>query len=278
MIEDAVFVPFGEDHLAATLTVPDDGDPTGLVLLMTGLGAHRGHRFGVWTRTARRLADAGVASIRFEYRGVGESTGVLGKDGVWAMADVPVDQAEAVARFGMRATGARRLAAAGNCGGAWTALVLAERMPETVGVVFIRAPILAPVEYGTLARRARRRSKFRRLIRSNPMLRRAARAAIAATARRGIDLEGGYRRALHHARILFLFGEEDMRRSDEARSGIARLPSLLPADLHDRYEVRVIPGASLQGFESIETQDQVVDVVAEWTANLFAAERTTAPA
>jgi uncharacterized protein len=263
--EFPVFVPLGDDRLAAALTVPQ-GEPRGLILLMTGLGAHRSHRFGIWTRTARLLAERGIASIRFDYRGVGESTGELG---TWRMSDVPTDQALAVLRFGMSATGADRVAAAGNCGGAWTALLVGARTPECVGVAFIRAPILAPAERGRLAHKASR-SRLGTLVRSHKTLRKLARTALGRAPKRALDLGLAHARVLERGRILFLFGEGDYEASESVQSDLRALDERLSPAQRAGYELRVIPGRSLAGFDSIETQDLVVDAMVEWATALFA--------
>lgn len=61
--------------LAATLDTPDDNDATTAILIVTGgnevrAGAHRGQ-----AELAARLAKAGIASLRFDRRGVGDSEG-----------------------------------------------------------------------------------------------------------------------------------------------------------------------------------------------------------
>jgi alpha-beta hydrolase superfamily lysophospholipase len=60
-------------HLAGTLVVPD-GTPDRAVVLVHGGGVTR-EEGGFFTRLASWLADAGVASLRFDLRGHGESEG-----------------------------------------------------------------------------------------------------------------------------------------------------------------------------------------------------------
>ena len=128
MREYPLFVPHDSGHLAAVLTVPDD-DADGLVVLVTGIGAPRSHRFQMWTRLARRLADRGLASVRFDYHGMGDSTGTAlewGDD--WDT--VLLAETMAVANEAMRATGTRRVAIAGNCAGA-----------ELAGTTFVQVDV-----------------------------------------------------------------------------------------------------------------------------------------
>src|SRR5207249_4135911 len=64
--EYPVFLPFGDEHLALVLTVPE-GAPAGVVLLLTGGSAARSHRFQLWTRVARSLAkEHALASARLD--------------------------------------------------------------------------------------------------------------------------------------------------------------------------------------------------------------------
>src|SRR5438034_10292910 len=72
--EYPVFVPSGEERIAAVIAVPA-GTPRGLVLLLPGGGgATRSQRYGLYTKVARGLAQRGIASARVEWRGSGEST------------------------------------------------------------------------------------------------------------------------------------------------------------------------------------------------------------
>src|SRR5206468_3179120 len=73
--EFPVFVPSRGERIGAVIAVPD-ADPRGLVLLMPGGGgAPRAHRYAMYTKVARGLAERGIASVRMDWRGVGDSTG-----------------------------------------------------------------------------------------------------------------------------------------------------------------------------------------------------------
>jgi uncharacterized protein len=79
--ELTVSVP-GEPRLAGTLTLPDDvPGPVPAVLLAAGSGPldrdsnHRRMRFDVTRQLAHALATGGMASLRYDKRGVGESPG-----------------------------------------------------------------------------------------------------------------------------------------------------------------------------------------------------------
>lgn len=122
--EFPLWVPFGKGHLAAVLTIPS-GSPRGLVLLLPeGGGAPRSHRHRLWTRTARALAGRGLASVRFDYPHIGDSTGHARVE--WD--SPPVEEAMAVVEVGMAITAVRTFATVGNCLGAQTAFAMAPRL------------------------------------------------------------------------------------------------------------------------------------------------------
>src|SRR5438874_2627382 len=60
-------------HLAGTLVTPED-PPDRVVVLVHGGGVTR-EEGGFFTRLARGLAEAGIASLRYDLRGHGESEG-----------------------------------------------------------------------------------------------------------------------------------------------------------------------------------------------------------
>jgi alpha/beta superfamily hydrolase len=136
--EHAMFVPFASDQLATVLTLPDS-DPRGLAVLLQGLGAARSHKNRIWTRMARALAGRGIASVRMDYAGMGDSTGKLRA----SLAEPPVEEAEAVARVAMKVAGVDQLATVGHCMGARTSFALACRMEECITVATIVPPVKA---------------------------------------------------------------------------------------------------------------------------------------
>lgn len=71
--------------IVGTLTLPDGGDPPyPVVLFFTGFTGIRdevpitGTEEGMFSRTARTLAEHGIASLRFDFRGFGDSEGQRG--------------------------------------------------------------------------------------------------------------------------------------------------------------------------------------------------------
>ena len=271
MKEFPVFVPLGRERFAAVIAVPDTS-PRGLTLLMTGAGPNRAHRLSAWTQAAQRLAERGIASVRFDYGSTGESTG---SETAWSASDLPVDEALAVTRFAMRATSSQRVAVAGSCLGAWTALELAAQMPECQGLVFMpgHAPILALADRTRLGRR-RRRKRVRGLRRVQRLAAKLARI-VTRPFRRGRRWRLPHARALDHARVLFLFGEREYAPRGRARADLEVLTAELSPEQAARCEVRVLPIRSLRTFHSLETRDAMIDAIVGWADDLFDAPDAT---
>jgi dienelactone hydrolase len=272
MKEYPVFVPFGDEHLAAVVAVPDE-PVDGLVLLTTGTGAPRSHRFQVWARTARRMAERRIASVRMEYLGIGDSTGRMLQP---SLGDQRRDQAVAVARFALEAVGTDRLAVAGNCSGSIVALDVAAEMQECRGAVLILPRLIRPTGLGR-AVIGSRGGRLSAAVRSNRAVYGALRKAISPYLRgesgRNVPMPTiaqAIERAVGHARLLFVYAERD---SDVyLQRSVAVLPSLvedLPSGRRDQVEVRLVPFGPLSGFESIEAQDGTIELVADWVEACF---------
>src|ERR1041385_8933292 len=121
--EYPVFVPMGSEHLCAVVCVPAAGLEDVGVILLTGGNCTRIHRNRMWVRAARRLAASGFPSVRLDYRGVGDSTGVARFD-----METPFDaDAIAAGEFLRRATGVSRLMTVATCFGGRSAIAAAAR-------------------------------------------------------------------------------------------------------------------------------------------------------
>jgi exosortase A-associated hydrolase 1 len=72
--EHATQFPCGDDTLVGILALPVAPAPTGVVIIVGGpqyrAGSHR-----QFVRLARALANTGIAVLRFDYRGMGDSSG-----------------------------------------------------------------------------------------------------------------------------------------------------------------------------------------------------------
>jgi pimeloyl-ACP methyl ester carboxylesterase len=268
MNEYPCFLPYKDGRLAVVVSVPDE-DPEGVVVLLTGGSAARSHRFKLWTRAARRLAEEHrLASVRLDYWGTGDSTGSLPQ---WDISYIPVDQARAAARFAMDAVGVDRVAVVGNCIGSRIALEMAARMPECEGAVFIRMPVLEPSRLAQTLQRARG-WRVTSYVKSKPSLHRILVEPISRRKKRpGTGLKGQLGAALARGRLLFLYSEEDFTFGDQVRGELLKMVARLPEEQRERFELRMLPGLGLKGFESLDIQDHVIDQVVSWTSGLLAA-------
>ena len=133
--EYPIWVPLDSGHLAAVVTVPSRRPRALVALLPEGGAAPRSHRHRLWTRIARALAERGLASVRFDYPNIGDSTGNALVD--WD--SPPVEEAMAVVQVGTAVTGVSSIATVGNCLGARTALGVAGRMDACKAtVIFVQ--------------------------------------------------------------------------------------------------------------------------------------------
>jgi uncharacterized protein len=138
--EVPVTVP-GDPPLAGTLTLPDSPGPVPAVLLAPGSGPldrdsdHRRARFGVTRELAAALAEGGLASLRYDKRGVGGSPGDWRRAGLHDNADDLVRARDALAA--RPEVDAGRIVLAGHSEGALLAATAAARGVPVAGVVLL---------------------------------------------------------------------------------------------------------------------------------------------
>jgi pimeloyl-ACP methyl ester carboxylesterase len=256
MREWNVFVPANGDHLAATITAPE-GRPRGVVTLSTGIGAMRSHRFQMWGRAAERLAERGIASVRWEYRGMHDSTGWEWQP---ALSADWLDQLQAVVAFTRQALGTVPTVAAGNCVGATLSLRLAATDPACVGVIGVLPPFEEP---GELEAKLRTVVGVRLLGRLGSFPgRRLLRAAFRRRRARGLG-QGLLPLALARADVLFLFGMETDGTVDMP-AGLRTAVDRLPARERARLEIEILPEPRLDRFSSVHGQQMVLGAMVDW--------------
>ncbi|MEU4368914.1 alpha/beta hydrolase family protein [Micromonospora chersina] len=128
-------------RLVGTLTLPDGPGPHPAALLLPGSGPlnrdgdHRRLRLGIQRDLAAALAAAGVASLRYDRRGVGDSSGRFPHTGFHDNVDDA--QAAFTALGADPAVDARALFLVGHSEGALTVTALAARGVATAGLVLL---------------------------------------------------------------------------------------------------------------------------------------------
>jgi uncharacterized protein len=131
----------GAPPLAGTLALPDGGLPAHAVVIASGSGPldrdsnQRRARFDVARQLAHALADGGLASLRYDKRGVGESPGDWRTAGLYDnVDDLDRARAELAARPEVDAD---RIVVAGHSEGAILAAALAARGVPAAGLVLL---------------------------------------------------------------------------------------------------------------------------------------------
>jgi pimeloyl-ACP methyl ester carboxylesterase len=228
----------------------------------------------MWTRLARQLAESGLGSIRLDYHGMGDSSGqALEWTMEWESELFP--QVVAAANMGMAALGVDRVAAVGNCGGARLALHLAGELPGSVGALCLLLTVLEDNSLTTVQRRVRF-TKLAKVIKSVPLLRRVLVKAL--RNRRPAwnvkaFLPGYFARALGRGGVRVLYGERDREYSPRVHAALLRIVAQLPVELRARFDLQVVPGVELGGFESVKAQELVIDAAVAWLTRAFGASR-----
>lgn len=228
MFERAAYFPCGDAALFGIVACPASHEPSDLavVILPEGIpGGIRGQN-AVLARLARTLADAGFTSLRFDYHGVGESTGPLPV----IRRDQPLldDLDAALAWLGGQ--GYRRFVVVGSCFGAQTALLAAADRPEILGLGLLCCLVAAQDDEATPP---------------SPGVLRAVGEAV-------------------HRRIplLFCYGRDD---PVYAEFEAARPFGLDDAVAAENVEVAVLDG-TLHSFVDVDLQPVAIDTVVRWLA------------
>jgi dienelactone hydrolase len=238
--EHFVYIPVGGDHVFGVLTEPVC-KPSGLgVLLLSGgmynLSTARNRMF---VDLARDLAGYGHRALRIDYRGVGESTGVIGS---WALDDPnPADVAGAIECL---AAGRRTdLVVVGSCFGARAAMhTLAE--DARLRSMVLLAPPLADEGFGEVDDTCDVGALF---------LKHAETMRV-----RGIP-------------ALFVYGTEDRYYHDFQRVRHTRLDTLFSAD--SSLEIQVFPG-ELHGLTEVKAQELFMRTALDWICEVTADQRS----
>jgi hypothetical protein len=119
-----------QDGIAATLSMPDGAGPFPAVLMLHGFGSSRDEVGGMYATEAAALAEAGIASLRLDFRGFGQSAGDTGHHTVDRQnEDAANGLAALVATAGVDAS---RIGVLGFSFGGGAAIQLAASNPDVV--------------------------------------------------------------------------------------------------------------------------------------------------
>ena len=103
VIEEVVTLTVGGALVCGNLALPAEPCPTGVVLVH-GWSGYRSGPHGILTFLGRELAAAGYATLRFDFRGRGESEGDGLQSTLVTMADDQLYRAKAAGRNQVMAT------------------------------------------------------------------------------------------------------------------------------------------------------------------------------
>lgn len=141
-LECAMYLDSGSETVFALHTAPAPTTPAssvGVVLAHSGANNFSAHRNGVWTSISRRLAQAGIPSLRFDFAGTGESSGDL----VLGVTGQPVSDVVA-AMNALRSAGCQALLIVGSCFGAIPSIAAAAGRGDVAGLVLFSPPLVLP--------------------------------------------------------------------------------------------------------------------------------------
>ena len=299
--EEPFFFPAGEETLFGILTHPTDDVENGAVIVLPGGSAPTSTgRNRLSVRLTRTAAAHGWHGVRFDFHGVGESTGVAER----LRLDEPfADDLLGVIRWLKDERGITRFALVGSCFGSRTALGVSAE-PAVEAMCLIAAPVrdfemghristrlaleLTMPQY---VRRALQPKVLRGLL--NARKRRSYARVMKAKWRALPKGRGGGRGGnddwispsfvAHLNRIgerrlplLLLYGEGDdyLRELQAAMRGPLR--HLTSRRGGSSLAVKTVPG-QLHGFTHIEAQETVIRLVGDWIASIPTHGKAQAP-
>lgn len=280
--EVPVWIDSGTDQLLGVVTEPDDPSGFGVVLLTGGGWMPSTHRNRMYVDLARELASIGCTVLRFDYPGVGDSTG---RTPVFDSMRPHVEPAVAAVDT-LHQLGVSRVVMVGTCYGGRTALAAARHVDPLVGLVLSGVPVkdygAADKSVGWHLRKAwstetlrNLPSRYRKYVRiaANRLRRlwRGRSVGFDAVSQRYLtDLEAVLGRGV---RVLILEGELDKHHSSYLAATQGRLGELLATHAHlIRYEAIA---AELHGELQLESQAFTRDRVVTFIRSLLSSSPIT---
>jgi pimeloyl-ACP methyl ester carboxylesterase len=284
--ERPVYFSAGGEDLFGIITEPTT-TPNGVgLVLLSGGAVPAASRNRVWVRVARQVAALGYHTLRFDYHGVGESTGVCDQYRL----DRPfVDDVLGAVRC-LEEHGVEEVILVGECFGARTALASVAQISNLRGIAVLAAPPI-DAEMGTeriqktsmstyaqktfrlrtvrdLFKPSRRR-EFARIARAKLQGMRSDRGTLVGADQRVSPLFAGPLAALSErgTPVLLVYGTED-REYAYFREDRDELAHILDAP-GSTIDERVLPG-EIHGLARLSVQDDVTDLIEKWLASLDA--------
>lgn len=275
-MERLVQMPFDNGHLAGVLTVPaiENGHT---VLIPWGSGAYPSSgRNRLRAELARHLAGLGFHALRFDWPGVGESTGAYDKGDL----NRPFTSQICAATDWLLNQAPGHLLVVANCFGGWSAMKAASSLPDLEGLAVINPPISRDHSAAPIDRMASqpwatamRRISIAKL--RDPRLRARYRKALVVKMTRafgkipGDSRSSGFLAALEElldrkTQVLMLYGNDDFRGDFE------RLMSQgLEERLRREPNVKVVRVENrMQGCTALPAQAVIFDEVVPWLQHL----------
>jgi pimeloyl-ACP methyl ester carboxylesterase len=208
------------------------------------------------------VVEHGLASVRLDYSGVGDSPGRVDS---WALSDVAAaaQQALTVLTTASELLDVSRFALVGTCYGSRVALNLVTQ-PTCLGAICLAPPVL---EHGGVTNFGRRLGHRRGLsfVRSNPVFRRLVYEPLRAALKESKPAPTvvGALRGLDHAELVFLYSDNYERDhfNEATRQALEEAVSKLPADQRARFALHVLSTGALTTFEVLppDEQDAIMD-------------------
>lgn len=284
-----VFFPEGDNSIFGIFTPAPEPKGPAVVILSGGLhGTSTIGRNRLFLRMAERLAAAGYHALRFDYHGIGESTGLAASFG----SDAPFARDAVAAVRWLESQGIDQTVLLGKCFGSRLAWAAARDIESLAAMVVVDSPMRhfgkgerkitshanAPVS--DLARRslrlhtlrglldARRRTSYALIVRAKV---RALRRRLAGSADEESSGMDGVSRSLvtsfqglveREVPVLFLYGTDDQAYGEFQQARAGHLGRLIERG-GPRVEVRTIAG-TVTGFAYVDIQDTVIANVTDW--------------
>lgn len=215
------------------ISSPPAPDGTGVLLLSGGVYVLNTNKNRMYVRLSRALTARGARVLRLDYRGVGESTGMIGD---YALDD-PSPQDVRAGIDALLAAGARRIAVVGSCYGARAAMHEAAADPSLYATVLL-APPVGDTGRGAVAQPGDVGPVF--LDRVTTLWHRAV-------------------------PTLFVYGEQDPYYADFAACASGPLRPMLAEG--SSLSVRVLPG-QMHGLQRVPTQDAFVATALDFLTSI----------